>query len=366
MADTPSLYAADPVFTVSGQRVADLGRDCLALAVEEDTRGLRTCTAEFIANAPREQRNADVVEYLDGRTLDFGSMLSVSVGPPDDEQVVFSGKVSSLAVVFDEGEPPHVTVDAEDALMALRMTRRSAAYAQVSDADLARQIAAQHGLSAEVDADGPTYPAVVQVDESDLGFLRSRAALIGAEIWAAGTALHFATRDKRSGPSITLTPGATMLSAEIRADLAHQRSEVLVSGYDASARQLVDETANTSAVRAEVSGGRIGPDVLDTALQHTPEQWSALVPLTTGEAHSWATAQLLERARRFVTVIGTTVGTPKLSVGTRLRLDAVGGPFEGDGYYVTKVRQRWQRGVGGLRTHFEAERATIGTTGAGS
>lgn len=366
MPDTPSLYATDPVFTVGGQRVADLGRDCLALAVEEDTCGLRTCTAEFLANAPREQRNADVVEYLDGRTFDFGSTLSVSVGPPDDEQVVFSGKVSALAAVFDEGEPPHVTVDAEDALMALRMTRRSAAYAQVSDADLARQIASQHGLSADVDAAGPTYPAVVQLDQTDLAFLRARAALLGAEIWAAGTTLHFATRDKRSGASVTLTPGATLLSAEIRADLAHQRSEVLVSGYDASGRQVVDETANSSAVLAEVSGGRIGPDILDSALQRTPEQWSALVPLTTGEARAWATAQLLERSRRFVTVVGTTVGTPTLNVGSRLRLDAVGGPFEGDGYYVTKVCQRWQRGLGGLRTHFEAERATVAATGAAS
>jgi phage protein D len=220
-------------------------------------------------------------------------------------------------------------------------------------------------MSADVDADGPTYPAVLQVDETDLAFLRARAALVGAELWAAGNTLHFATRDKRTGSSITLTPGSTLLSAEVRADLAHQRSEVLVSGYDASGRQVVDETASSAVVQAEVSAGRIGPDVLDQALQHTAEQWSALVPLTTGEARAWAGAQLLERARRFVTVVGTTVGTPRLTVGSRLQLDAVGGPFEGDGYYVTKVRQRWQRGAGGLRTSFEAERPTIRTTGSG-
>jgi phage protein D len=366
MPDTPTTYATDPVFSVGGQRVADLARDCLALSVVEDTTGLRCCEAQFLANAPREQRSQDVVEYLDGRTIDFGSSLSVSLGPPDDEQVVFAGKVSALEVVFDEAEAPHVAVCAEDELMSLRMTRRSAAYSQVSDADIAEQIASQHGLRADVDAQGPTYDAVLQLDESDLGFLRKRAALIGAEVWVTGSTLHFATRDKRSGPSITLTPGRTLLTAALRADLAHQRSEVLVSGYDAQNRDVIDESASSSLVQAEVSGGRIGPDVLDQALGRSSDQWTGLTPMTTGEAHSWAGAQLLCRARRFVTVRGTTVGTPTMQVGARLRLDGVGAAFEGDGYYVTRVQQRWQRGAGGLRTHFEAERASIRSGGSGS
>ena len=364
MAETPSIYAADPVFMVGGNRVPDLARDCLSLTVEEDCRGLRTLSAQFLAVAPRAQANSDVVEYLDGRTLDFGTELSVSIGPPDDEQVIFAGKVSALEVVFDEGQPPHVEVDAEDGLMSLRMTRRSASYSNVSDADLAQQIAGQHGLSAEVDADGPTYTSVLQVDESDLGFLRRRAALIGAELWLAGTTLHFATRTRRRGTAVTLTPGTTLLSAAIRADLAHQRSSVRVSGYDAQARQAIDEGANGDLVLAETSGGRTGPQILDRALGSSDEQWSELVPVTTGEARAWSKAQLLARARRFVTVTGTTIGTPKLGVGSQLTLSAVGGPFEGDGYYVTRVRQRWQRGLGGLRTHFEAERPTVRAGGA--
>jgi len=363
MTNTPATFAADPVFTVGGQRVADLGRDCLALAVEEDTAGLRTCAAQFLAVAPRRQANADLVEYLDGRTLDFGSDLLVSIGPPDDEQTVFAGKISALEVVFDEADAPHVTLDAEDALMQLRMTRHSETYNSVTDADLARRVAARHGLTPDVAAAGPTYPVVQQLDESDLGFLRARAALIAAELWVTGTTLHFATRDKRTGPTITLSPGSTLLSACIRADLAHQRSTVAVSGYDAQARQTIDVSIDKVAVQAEVAGGRLGADVLSKAFGALADQWSGLVPISDQEARAWSTAQMLRRARRFVTVNGTTRGTPAMTVGSRLTLNAVGGPFEGDGYYVTRVRQRWQRGAGGLRTHFEAERATVNGAG---
>ncbi|MGW3668116.1 phage late control D family protein [Streptomyces sp. NPDC005141] len=358
------FLAADPVFTVGGRRVPDLARDCLALSVEETTAGLRTLTAQILAVAPRQRRNDDVVEYLDGLTLSFGSELSVSLGPPQNERVVFAGVVSALEVAFDEGDASHVTVFAEDALMALRMTRRSRTYRQVSDADMARRIAADHGLSADTAADGPTYPLVHQANESDLTFLRARAELIGAELWATGTTLHFATRDQRRGPQLRLAQGTDLLTIAVRADLAHQRSAVRISGYDARSRERIDAEADVAVVNAELSGGQTGPDVLAKTIGPRPEQRTQMVPLAEAEAQSWARARMRARARRFVTAVGTSRGTPEMSVGSRLTLTGVGRPFDGDGYYATLVRHTYQRGAGGLRSHFEAERPTVNTEGS--
>jgi len=82
------------------------------------------------------------------------------------------------------------------------------------------------------------------------------------------------------------------------------------------------------------------------------------VALTTGEASAWAKAEMLRRGRQFVTVAGLTRGSPEMVVGSLLRLEDVGPPFEGDGYYVTRVRHTYDTAVG-LRTNFDAERATI-------
>jgi phage protein D len=71
---------------------------------------------------------------------------------------------------------------------------------------------------------------------------------------------------------------------------------------------------------------------------------------------------MLRRARGFVTVVGTTRGSPEMVVGTRLRLEDVGAPFEGAGYYVTHVRHTFDL-ERGLRTWFEAERATVNSPG---
>ena len=355
--------ATDPVFQVDGSRVPDLARDCLAIAVEETTEGMRTCEAQFLGTAGDAAQRDDVVAYLDGKVLDFGRELRISVGPPDRERVVFSGPISAISVTFDEGDAPHITVNAEDRLMALRQPRRSATYATVSDADVIRRVAARYGLKADVATNGPTYPAVQQVNESDLSFLRGRVARLGAELWITGATLHVATRERRPGEALTLARGAELLSAEVRADLADQRSAVRVSGFDARTRKLLEAEAGAAALARETSGGRTGIDVLESVGRRV-EQRTMTVPLTRAEAASIAEASIRRAARRFVAVEGVAAASPQLAVATRLTLLGIGRPFSGSGYYVTRARHVFARDAGGLRTYFSAERPELSTGGA--
>jgi phage protein D len=86
------------------------------------------------------------------------------------------------------------------------------------------------------------------------------------------------------------------------------------------------------------------------------------VPLVDAEARAWARAEMLRRARGFVTAAGTTSGTPDMVIGSKLHLDRVGAPFTGSGYYVTRVHHSYDRDRG-FQTHFEAERATVNEGG---
>ena len=63
------------------------------------------------------------------------------------------------------------------------------------------------------------------------------------------------------------------------------------------------------------------------------------------------------------TVSGMTNGTADMIVGSKLSLDRVGAPFNGDGYYVTRVCHTYDL-VDGFRTHFEAERPTVNEAAA--
>jgi hypothetical protein len=352
------FYSPAPVFEVDGEVRGALARDLLRLEVGEGTDGLKTLSARFLAVGPESVAGAQELLYLDGRILDFGRALRVSVGPAGASRAVFEGRISALEACFEEGREPEVVVLAEDRLMDLRMTRRSRTYEAMSDADIAEAIAAEHGLSAEVDADGPSYAVVQQWNLSDLAFLRERGRLIQAEVWCHGETLYFQQRERRSAPSLTLVNGNHLIAVQVRADLAHQRTAVRVSGYDAAQRAVIDEQAGAEALAGEAIGGRSGPQVLALALGERVSHRAREVPLVPAEAADWARAEMRRRARGFVTATAVTRGTPDLVVGGPLTLERVGRPFSGDGYRVTSVRHTYDLEQG-LRTRFEAQRPMI-------
>ncbi len=359
----PALAVAAPVFTVDGQLMRDLAQDCVRLEVSEGVEGLRTLQAHVLAVGRGTAGPPQRMLHLDGGTVDLGRSLRVALGPDAVQRTVFDGTISGLEAVFVDGDPPIVILLAEDLLMRLRMTRRMRTYRDVTDADVAADVAAAHGLQADVDVDGPRYDVVQQLNQSDLAFLRERARLVQAELWCTDGTLHFRSRPRREAPALTLVQGVGLLSVRLCADLAHQRSEVVVTGYDAQGRQGIDERAGPDVVEAETSGGRSGARLVARALGDSAAIRVREAALTGAEAQAWARAEMLRRGRRFVEVRGTTRGSPDMVVGSRLTLQRVGGPFDGDGYYVTWVQHRYDL-AHGFRTHFTAERATINTAAA--
>ena len=355
---TDSIVSKAPVFKVDGQVHGELARDVSSLHIEEATAGLRTMTLCLTAEGPKDNADEEQQLYLDGQTIDFGKEIEISIGPSDDARIIFKGTISAIEASFSEGSEPHVSIAAEDKLMNLRMTRRMKTWENMSDADIANAIASQNGLSADTAATGPTYKVVQQWNQSDLAFLRERARLIQAEVWFDNDKLCFKTRSNRSATSMTLIQGRDLINVQVRADLAHQRTKIKASGFDATARDKVAEEAGADAIQSEISGGRTGPAVLQQAFGERVSYRVREAPLESGEASAWVKAEMLRRCRGFVTAIGTTDGTPDMVVGSTLNLNRVGAPFEGDGYYVVHVAHTYDL-TNGYRTHFEAQRPTV-------
>jgi len=348
-----------PEFKVDQQVQPDLTRDLIVMQVDEDIDGLKRLSCSFVGMGPRAGQANEQLNWLDGAVLDFGKALQITVGAGAGRGEIFKGKISALELSMDQGRAPEVSCLAEDRLMDLRMTRRFKTYENASDADLVQQIASQHGLRAEASVSGPTYASVQQWNQSDLAFLRERARRLAADVWVEGDTLRMATRDQRHGEQLTLIQGNSLVQVRLRADLAHQRSEVAVGGWDDAQADALDEQATSSEVAAEAQGQTHGLTVLQRAFGERSSHRVRDVPLKGEEARAWAKASMLTRARRFVTAQGVADGLAQIQVGSLLRLERVSPAFEGDGYYVTQVRHVYDLGTG-YRTHFEAERAWIG------
>ena len=359
MSDGPDLFGSSaPVFTVDGARQPGLARDLLRLEVSDDTSGMKRLAARFTAWGPTPGGADEGELYFDGAILDFGKSFEVSIGPAGNARTIFKGAISAIEADYREGAEPQMVVRAEDALMKLRWKHRCKTYENVSDADIARTIAGEHGLSVEADAAGPTHPVVQQWMQSDLAFLRERARLLQAEVWVDDQTLHFKTREQRHTTELTLVNGNQLVSIEARADLTHQRSEVHVGGYDVQSRAVIDETANVDVVRGEGGSGRLGPETLTQAFEDYAGHRLREVPLATDSATAWAKAEMLRRARSFVRVKGVTSGSPDMTVGSKLTLQRIAAPFAGGNYCVTRLTHSYDLSHG-HRTAFEAERPNM-------
>jgi phage protein D len=339
---------------IAGQIEADLSANLLAVLVEETWEGLYRCECTF--NTFGGQGTQMGYLFFNRQALDFGDDLALELGA--DASRVFEGRITGLEASYPEGGGTQLTALAEDRLQDLRMTRRTRSFADMSDADVIERIARDHSLTPEVDISGPTHRALAQVNQSDLAFVRQCARRVDAEVWVAGNTLSASTRQSRAGEPVVLEYGVSLLSFTVCADLAHQCTELTVSGWDVANKSAIAETAAEAAISAELNGDTSGGAVLEQAFGPRPQTVVHRVPLTTEEARGIAEACYRERARRFVRGSGTTEGNADIRVGAQVDLASLGPLFNGR-YYVTRVRHTFDA-LAGFRTAFEVERPGLG------
>jgi phage protein D len=352
----PAIYASRPVLTVNGQTQPLLVERLLGLCVEEDVEGLYR--AELTIANFDHVNDGYGFQYFDRTLLDFGKPLIIEMGASTSSQTIFTGTITALEGRFPHVRPPEVLIKAEDRLQDLRMTRRTRTFENLSDADLFQQIASQQGLQANIDASGPTYPVLAQVNQSDLAFLRERARAVDAELWVDDKQLSVVSRSKRQTNAFTLTYGQGLFEFICMADLADQATTFTVSGWDVTGKQTLTYQATNTALGGELNGDLGGSDVLQTAFGPRNQQVVHQLPFTTQETQALAEGYYRRWARRFVTGTGVADGDGRIQVGTNLTLKGLGPLFEGT-YYVTAARHVFDPKTG-YRTWFSVERPGIG------
>jgi phage protein D len=351
--DTKFL-AARPTLRVDGRDQAELAAGLLELSIVETAQGLYRCEAAFGNWGPKEGETGFL--YFDRTLLDFGKPFEVRLGTTD---ILFEGRIMALEAEFPESAPPTVTVLAEDWLQDLRMTRRTTTYADVSDADVVKQVASKHGLTPDVDMAGPKHKVLAQVNQSDLAFLRERCRAVDVELWVEGRTLKAKKRGARfTGEALKLGRGNELTSFTVLADLANQRSSVTVSGWSVQDKDTLTHEAGPSVLGAELGNDESGASLLSSKLAERKEAVVHAMPLGSQEAQARAEGLFRQMARRFVVGRGTAQTDARLRVGTRVELTGLGPLFSGK-YHLAEVKHLFD-GARGLRTEFLAERAGLG------
>ena len=258
-----------PRFAVDGQSTPRLGEDLLRLEATEDEDGMARLVAVFLNWGRRTDSSEPGFVYFDGEAFDLGREILVEAGDEENAATIFRGVITAVEGDYPELRPPEIRICAEDRLQWQRMRQRTRYFEQLSDTDFAAQIAGDHGLSPDVDAEAPTYAEFWQVNQSDLSFLRERSQRVDARIAADEGKLVFRPRREVSGAPVKLTRENELLRFRVAADLSHQRTEVRVHGYSVEDKQGIHEVAGADEVRSEAANRvlRRHTDLGDLGLQ---------------------------------------------------------------------------------------------------
>ncbi|MBW4484550.1 MAG: hypothetical protein KME14_18615 [Tildeniella torsiva UHER 1998/13D] len=359
MPETPltptAVYSARPTIRVDNQAFAKVSELLLTMEMTEQLGGLSTLELRFSNVASAPEGEADLA-FEDDQILTLGAAIAVYGGDETAPQELFQGTITGLETDFGEQAPPELVVLAEDACQLARLQRRTQVYDSLTLADLATQVAQRLSLTPVVTGLTDAIGTWVQLNESDLAFMRRILARYDSDVQVVGRELHVSPRaDVRRG-EVELALHSQLRQAKVLADLAHQVTEVTVTGWNPERGQRVSGTSRGDALGP--GRGSLGSQVLRQALGERPHHLGHLAVATDAEAQAIAAAAFDARARRFVTVLGTAEGNPALRVGTHVTLTGLGDRFD-NSYYVVYTCHRFDVAKG-YETEFEAESAYWG------
>jgi phage protein D len=201
-----------------------------------------------------------------------------------------------------------------------------------------------------------TIGSEIQLNESDLHFLRRLLARYDADLQVVGTELHATPRTQAQRDTIELDMNSQLHEVRILADLAHQVTQVTATGWDFNQGQTVSATSQTTTLGP--GSGQTGKYWMQQAFSARSEQLAHYATLNTSDAQALVDAEYAQRARRFVVARGVAEGNPKLRVGSTLTLTGLGPRFSNT-YYATATVHQFDT-EGGYRTEFTAECAYLG------
>jgi uncharacterized protein len=346
-----------PTLTVEGQQYPLTRELLVGLDMQEHEGGMSRVEIRFTNVASRASRTAGFA-FEDDALLKLGAAVAVYAGDVGGPFEIFRGVVTGLEGHYSREQSPELVVLAEDALQRARFSRRSRVYQALSLADLANQVAGDCGLRPVITGFSDRIGPEVQLNESDLAFLRRLLRRYDGDLQVVGDELHVSPRGEVHRRDVGLRMFQELHTVRVIADLADQVTNVTLTGWDAAKGSRISTTSTGS-----VSGpgqGRTGPDVLgQPPFASRPHHLSHVAVRDETEARALADAAFDHRARRFVTLEATAAGNPDIRIGTHVQIAGLGPRFDNT-YYVVSARHRFGRRSGGYRTEFVAECAFLG------
>ena len=252
----------------------------------------------------------------------LGDPVEVTAG--DSDTMVFKGELNGMEPTYKASGENVMVLRAFNKLHRLTRVRKSKTFVKQSDKDIVGAIAGEHGLSPKAGSScsAPKHEHVYQHNQTDLEFLRVRAARHGYDVWVDDADLYFDAPDPSKDSGIKLRYGEAGESGEEgavflkrftpRLSAARPLEEVEVRGWDPVKKE---EIVGTFKAPSSPLGSKAGHSETKSAFGAL-KTYSVDHPIySVDEAKKIAESIVSEANMSYITGDGECRGTPDIKPG---------------------------------------------------
>lgn len=271
-----------------------------------------------------------------------GQDMTITIKVEEHQEVnVFDGEIVEVETqLMQHGQ--RLVVRAFDRLHKLSRGTYTRTFQNVTDMDVVKKIAASVGLGAKVGPATFVHDYLIQSNQTNLDFLRERAAKLGYLLYVDGTTLHCEPMGSQ-GHAGPLQWGVNLIEFSPRMSSIEQASSTTASGWDPQRKQRVE---------GKVGKGSGEPGVAAASEEDLSKPYFKTDEVVRKEA--WADLQAKGSADRkrqkVVEATGVAGGYPKMTAGMTVDVDGVSDRYSGQ-YTLSSVTHQF-RTESGYTTEF--------------
>ncbi|MEM7092077.1 MAG: VgrG-related protein [Actinomycetota bacterium] len=275
-------------------------------------------------------------ELFDEDAFTIGSEIEIAFADSDEEKTITQSEVTAIAVQPAPSGRHELVVSGLGRGRRLASGSKIKIFEEVTDSDIAREIAGEYGLTPDVDTASTTYPWVIQTTD-DYSFLSERARLSGFQWWVEDETLYFKKKIK-DGSSPKRTWPDDLFSFKVRFSAAEAVGDVTVRGWDPETQQSFTGTSSVTAGADELGTTASAATAANTAMAtFEAEPMTGLAPVGSSvEADALADSIKQLRIAEEVEARGISLGDPSIVAGTEVEIDGMGEKLSGN-YLLTSV-----------------------------
>lgn len=282
-----------------------------------------------------------------------GQPLRVDLEGVKASGTIFKGEVVGIEPVWDATGSSRVVIRAFNKLHRLTRGRKTRTFEKMTDSDIASRIAEENALGFGRDfmaeASRP-HDHVFQNNQTDLEFLRTRAARLGFDVWVDDSTLYFQRDGVKESVSLglgcTAKPGVSTTGLRTfhpRLSSAGMVSAVTVRGWDPQKKEeIVGHASRRIIPLSDASANLLSPPGQSLDLGST------FVLDTNGGAYGAANGALSALTAQDISAEVVTDPSAALRARILIAVDTSGSMnrFAGK-YYVTAARHVYRPGAQG-------------------